>query len=207
MGKLGMKTLIIMHRDNLRLQWVKSLQELNGYPSSSIHELTSSAELEAIANGQLTLDYDIYLMTHATFQAACHRIRDCNLIRNITKNLYIGFKIIDEAHLYFRDTLLIDFLFNVKRNLYLTATDGRSSKDEDAIFRHVFTNTTFYRKRQISTKHPDKWVEYITVDINTHCKPNIYRYRVNGGRGMSAVTYGKWVIQYDKKTNTFQSMS
>jgi len=206
LGVLGMKTLIIMHRDALRTQWVKSLYDLNGYPSSAVYELTSSEELEAIAHGQIKLDYDVYLMTHATFQAACNRIRDCELIHNITKNLNIGFKIIDEAHLYFKDTLLMDFLFNVKRNLYLTATDGRSSKDENAIFRHVFSKSVFYRKASTSEteKHPDKWVEYITVDINTHCKPNIYKYRVNGGRGMSAVTYGKWVIQYDKKQTHFK---
>lgn len=203
-GVLGMKTLVIMHRDNLRVQWVKSLHDLNGYGSKEVYELTSSEELEAIARGTLSLDYDIYLMTHATFRAACNRIQDCNIIRNITRNLHIGFKIIDEAHLEFRDTLLMDFLFNVKRNLYLTATDGRSSKDENAIFKHVFSNTTFYRKQTTSSKHPDKWVEYITVDINTHCKPNIYRYRVNGGRGMSAITYGKWVIQYDKKQTHFK---
>ena len=203
-GTIGVKTLIIMHRDNLRAQWVKSLFDLNGYPRSSVKELASSAELEAIANGSLTMDYDIYLMTHATFRAACNRIQDCEKIRNITKNLKIGFKVIDEAHLEFRDTLVMDFLFNVKRNLYLTATDGRSSKDENNIFRHVFSNATFYRKKAISSKHPDKWVEYITVDIDSKCKPAVYRYRVNGGRGMSAITYGKWVIQADKKQTHFK---
>jgi hypothetical protein len=203
-GVYGVKTLIIMHRDNLRTQWVKSLHDLNGYTSSELYELTSSSELEAIANGTLKLDYDVYLMTHATFRAACNRIRDCEKIRNIAKNLRIGFKVIDEAHLEFRDTLLIDFLFNIKRNLYLTATDGRSSKDENAIFKHVFSNTTFYRKITTSSTHPDKWVEYITIDINTHCNPNIYRFRVNGGRGMSAITYGKWVIQHDKKHTHFK---
>lgn len=203
-GLLGMKTLIIMHRDDLRTQWRKSLYDLNGYGSKEVYELTSSEELKLIACGEIQLDYDIYLMTHASFRAACNRIHDCLLIRNITKNLHIGFKVIDEAHLEFRDTLMMDFLFNVKRNLYLTATDGRSSRDEDAIFKHVFSNTTFYRKQSVSSKHPEKWVEYITVDINTHCKPNIYRYRVNGGRGMSAITYGKWVIQYDKKQTHFK---
>lgn len=206
MGELGLKTLIIMHRDSLRSQWMKSLFDLNGYSSKEVYELTSSAELEAIANGQLQLNYDIFLMTHATFQAACNRIHDCEKIHNITKNLHIGLKIIDEAHLYFRDTLLIDFLFNVKRNIYLTATDGRSSKDEDAIFRHVFSKAVYYRKISVVTeaKHPDKWVEYVVVDIDTKCKPAVYKYRVNGGRGMSAVSYGKWVIQYDKKQTHFK---
>lgn len=204
-GLFGVKTLIIMHRDNLRDQWAKSLYDLNGYGSKEVYQLTSTEEIEAIANGDVKYDYDIYLMTHATFRAACKRIGDCEKISMITRNLGIGFKVIDEAHLEFRDTLLMDFLLNVKRNLYLTATDGRSSRDENAIFRHVFSNTTFYRKMQTSDEnHPSKWVEYITVDINTHLNPNIYRYRVNGGRGMSAISYGKWVIQHDKKHTHFK---
>ena len=56
MGVLGMKTLIIMHRDTLRTQWMNSLYDLNGYPSSAVYELTSSAELDAIARGELKLD-------------------------------------------------------------------------------------------------------------------------------------------------------
>ena len=205
MGLLGSKVLIIMHRDNLRTQWVKSLYELNGYPSKVVHELTSSEELELIANGALELDYDVYLMTHATFRAACARLGDTKKIENITRNLKVGLKVIDEAHLEFRDTLLMDFLMNVRRNLYLTATDGRSAKDENAIFKHVFANTTFYRsKPQSDSTHPSKWVEYITVGINTHVNPNVYRYRVNGGRGMSAITYGKWVIQKDKRQKHFK---
>lgn len=205
-GDFGVKSLIVVHRDNLRTQWLKSLYDMNGFTSRDVHEITSTEELEMIANGQLTYDYDVYLMTHATFRAGCKRINDIEKIGNITKNLFIGFKVIDEAHLEFRDTLLMDFLFNVKRNLYLTATDGRSSRDENAIFKHVFANTTYYKKAILTDgmKHPDKWVDYITVDINTHVNPNVYRYRVNGGRGMSAITYGKWVIQRDKKQTHFK---
>ena len=204
-GLLGMKTLIIVHRDTLRTQWAHSLHDLNGYSlKRAVHEIISTAEMEAIANGDIQYDYDIYLMTHATFRAGAKRIGDARKIGAFTRNLGIGCKVIDEAHLEFRDTLFIDFLVNVRRNLYLTATDGRSSRDENAIFKHVFSATTFYRKAPTSSSdRPDKWVEYVTVDINTHVNPNVYRFRVNGGRGMSAITYGKWVIDRDKKQTHF----
>ena len=166
--------------------------------SNEVHEISSSQELYEIANGY-DPGYDVYLMTHATFRAGLKRIGDFNKVANITKVLGIGLKIIDEAHLEFKDTLIMDFAFNVQRNLYLTATDGRSSKDEDAIFRHVFTNTTFYKPSTLLTSNrPRKWVEYNIVDINTHAKQNIVKYKVEGMRGMSNVSYGKWVIQIDK---------
>lgn len=204
-GVLGMKTLIIMHRDDLRSQWTKSLFTMNGYPEDRVHELTSSEEIEALVHGTITYDYDVYLMTHATFLAALKRINDFELMGKLAENLGIGLKIIDEAHLYFKNTLLIDYTFNIKRNLYLTATDGRSSRDENAIFRHVFSNAVFYKKMVANDeKHPSKWVEYITVGINTHVKKSMYTYRINGGRGMNPATYGKWVIAYDKKQTHFK---
>ena len=103
---------------------------MSGLSNREVHEISSSDELEMIANNKHDFDYDVYLMTHATFRAGLRRIGSFEKASNITKNLKIGFKIIDEAHLEFRDTLIMDFIFNVKRNLYLTATDGRSSKDE-----------------------------------------------------------------------------
>lgn len=203
-GLFGAKALIIMHRDTLRGQWSNSLFTLNGYPKNRVHEITSTEEFELICNNKHNFDYDIYLMTHATFRAGVNRVKDINLISKFPRNLGIGVKVIDEAHLEFKDTLLMDFVFNIRRNIYLTATDGRSQRSENTIFKHVFANAEFYRKASTDIKHPDKWVEYITVHVNTHVKPNIYRFKVNGCKGMSAVSYGKWVIQYDKKQTHFK---
>lgn len=202
--KYKAKTLIIMHRDSLRKQWLNSLYNMSGLSSREVHEIASSEELYQIAHNEHDFDYDVYLMTHATFRAGLRRIQKIQDVMNITKNLGIGMKIIDEAHLEFRDTLLMDFCFNVKRNLYLTATDGRSSRDENSIFRHVFSNAVYYKPSSFLTDNlPKKWVEYISVAVNSHCKPNIYRYRVAGGRGMNNASYGKWVIAYDKKKTHF----
>lgn len=205
MCKYKTKTLIIMHRESLRNQWINSLYDMQGLSSKEVHEITTSEELYDIAHNQHGYDYDIYLMTHATFRAGLRRINNISDAMNITKNLGIGLKIIDEAHLEFRNTLMIDFVCNVKRNVYITATDGRSAKEENSIFRHVFANTVFYKPSGLLTNDmPKKWVEYYTVTLNTECKPNIYRYRVAGGRGMNPASYGKWVIAYDKKQRHFK---
>jgi hypothetical protein len=211
-GLYTAKALIVTHRDNLRDQSLDSLINMNGYPECSMHEITTTAEFEQIATGRFDRnayrDIDIFLITHATFRAGLKRVGDIEIAQNFGRNLGIGLKVIDEAHLEFRDTILLDIVFNVRRNLYITATDGRSSKDENSIFRHVFSNTTFYQKKVLDPKipkHPDKWVEYITVDVNTHVKPNVYRFRVAGGKGMSAVSYGKWVIAHDPKQTHFKA--
>ena len=203
--QFGAKALIIMHRDSLRGQWAKSLFTMNGLSSKYVHEISSSDEISAIVNGDVEYDYDVYLLTHATFRAGFNKVKSMEKMGLLTKNLGIGFKIIDEAHLEFRDTLMMDFCFNVKRNLYLTATDGRSSREENSIFKHVFSHALFYKPSALlSSGTPKRWTEYITVALNSNCNPNIYRYRVAGGRGMNPASYGKWVIQYDKKNTHFK---
>jgi hypothetical protein len=51
---------------------------------------------------------------------------------------------------------------------------------------------------------PSKWVEYNIVEINTHVNPKLYRFKIAGGKGMSVASYGKWVIQHDKKQTHFK---
>ena len=203
--KYGAKTLIIMHRDQLRVQWMNSLYKMNGLNSSYVHEIDSSEELYEIATGEYKPNYDVYLMTHATFRAGLKRIGSMKLAMNIGKNLGIGLKIIDEAHLEFKDTILMDFIFNVKRNLYLTATDGRSSKDENSIFRHVFSSCVYYKPSAMLTDNrPKKWVNYYGVEVNTHLNKNIYKYRVVGSKSMTPASYGQWVIKRDKTLQHFK---
>ena len=201
----GVRTLIIMHHDDLRGQWLNSLYNMSGLGKKDVHEITSSEELYKIATSNLKLDYDVYLMTHATFRAGLKRIGNFKLAQNISKNLGIGMKIIDEAHLEFRDTITMDCVFNIKRNLYLTATDGRSAKEENRIFRHVFANTLYYKPSSLLSENiPKKWVNYVAVAVNTHVKQSTYKYRIVGGKGMNAPIYGRWVIKNDKNNTHFK---
>ena len=205
--KFGVKTLIITHRDNIRSQWLKSLCQMSGLGDTYVHEISSTDEVVKIARNEIEYehDYDVFLITHATFRAGIKYLTSMKEIGNITKNLGIGMKIIDEAHLEFRDTLMMDFCFNVKRNLYLTATGGRSQKEENSIFHHVFSNAMYYKPSALLLDGvPKKWVDYTTVCVNSNVKPAVYRYRVAGGRGMNPATYGKWVIQIDKKKTHFK---
>lgn len=198
----NIKTLIITHRDSLRNQWYNTLIKMMGMSRNDIYVIDTGEEMYDIANGNIELNHDVYLLTHHTFRAGIRRIGSIDKMRNFTKNLRIGMKIIDEAHLEFKDTLIMDFSFNVFKNIYLTATYGRSSKDENSIFKHVFANACNYKPKLLVDNNkttPDKWVEYVTVEVNTNVPMNIYRYRVVGGRGMNPASYGKNVIQRDKK--------
>lgn len=206
MCKYNTKTLIITHRDNLRDQWTSSLYKMNGMNEQYVHVIRDSQELYDIAHNNIEKEYDVYLITHATLRAGLKRIAHFSDAQKISKNLHIGLKIIDEAHLEFRNTIMVDCMCNVQRNVYLTATGGRSSKEENSIFKHVFSNAVYYKPSALlkESNTPKKWVNYTIIGLNTHCKPNIYRYKVAGGRGMNPASYGKWVIANDKNNTHFK---
>jgi hypothetical protein len=206
--KTQQKTLIITHRDSIRNQWEKTLRTMIGVPQNRIHVFDEAEEFASIAMGyydESLLDYDIYLITHATFRAALKRVGSFSKMGKIAERLKIGIKLIDEAHLEFKNTLIVDYVLNIKRNIYMTATFGRSSKEEDAIFRHVFSDAVQYvpLDKQRDPNTPNKWVNYVVIELNTHVPEAVYRYRIAGARGMTPATYGKFVIKRDKKATHF----
>ena len=58
-----------MHRDSLRNQWTDSLYNMSGLSNREVHEIKDSEELYKIAHNEHVFDYDVYLLTHATFRA------------------------------------------------------------------------------------------------------------------------------------------
>jgi superfamily II DNA or RNA helicase len=197
------KTLIICHRSELLKQWRTTLIEKIGMNDSDIHTLSTE---DFLAAEQMELDLgDVYLLSHQTFRFALRAMNGYfERVGKAIENLGIGLKIIDEAHLEFHNIVLIDMCMNVKRNLYLTATDGRSSKEENTIFKYVFTNAIKYTK---NAKHKRKWIEYCTIFINTNVPYKVAKFQLENGRGMNATKYGKAVIKRDKNQTHFNAIN
>lgn len=201
---LKMKTIIIVHRSNLIKQWYHTLVNMHGVPSKRIYLLSTQDLCEAAYNRH-GCDADFYIVTHATFRTAVKTLQSFPLASNIFKNLKIGLKIIDECHLEFGNIILIDMLSNVYKSFYLSATPARSNKEEQSIYKYVFSNTLYYKRSEMSTETsiPKKWVVYTTVVVNSHLNPNVYRFRVNRGKSMNQISYGKFVINNDRKHTHF----
>lgn len=73
------------------------------------------------------------------------------------KQFGIGVKIIDEVHLGFNANVLIDLQSNIRHNIYLSATYGRSSQSGQAIFSLVFPTSVVYHnalRKKFTVVHP-----------------------------------------------------
>ena len=136
---LNTVTMVIVGTDDLRKQWKGKIQEYTRLPNSSI----------CLINGRLSIDrlmkssdkklnnYAFYITTHTTLRSYMSSVGFHNL-NPLFEKLGIGIKIIDEAHLQYLNTLMIDYATNVWKTFYLTATFSQSQREEDTLFQRAF---------------------------------------------------------------------
>jgi len=120
----GWKTIIIVPTNNLKSQFYKVLTNMFHIPQQYIADIKNSSQL--LKNK----DKDWMLCLQTTFS----ELSKTDELENVFKQLNRGTKIIDEAHLFFRNTLRIDGSANISNNLYMTATFERSSSEESRLF-------------------------------------------------------------------------
>lgn len=134
-SKLGMKSLILVQRDTLRNQW---------YESFKVHtDCYNVVTLKGTGDLQILLEddeyYDVYITTHASIRNFINEfgIKNFNIL--MAKH-GIGIKVYDEFDMETKSMFYLDTHTNIKNTLYLSATDFKSSKADQAVFKRVFDN-------------------------------------------------------------------
>lgn len=138
---LKMKTIAILHRSIIRDQWLSTLQNMTSLEDDQIYVIKGSSCIDEILEGKVHAD--VYLVLHMTILKYANN-HGWDKIRKLFKMMKIGLKIIDEAHLHFKDTCMIDFFSNTKKTFYLTATPGRSDTKESTVFNRAFASVVWY---------------------------------------------------------------
>ena len=137
----GMRTIIIVHSNQIKDQWLKTLQEKTTIKMDRVLDLSGSDNMHKLLKEKV--DCDIIISLHASIESYISKY-GYDGMRRLMEHLECGTKIIDEAHLYFSSTIQIDFCSNISKNIYLTATFTRSNRLETALFDLVFSNAVRY---------------------------------------------------------------
>ena len=135
--KLGLKTIIITHKTRLKEQWIKEFIDKSDISEDRIMDIDGSNDMEKIMSGDK--EADIYVVNHQTLTSYA-RLNSWEKLRIFFKKLCVGIKVIDEAHKYFQNSLMIDFFSNIKLSYYLTATFSRSDPKEIRIFQKAYSS-------------------------------------------------------------------
>lgn len=137
----GKRTIIIVHSNQIKEQWLKTLREKTNVKMDRVLELSGSEKMHSLLKKKV--DCDIIITIHDSIEAYISKY-GYDGMQKLMGHLECGTKIIDEAHLYFTSTLMIDFCSNISKNYYLTATFTRSNRLETDLFALVFANTAKY---------------------------------------------------------------
>ena len=140
MSIFAKKSIVIVHNEKIRSQWIEKIPYYTNLPKKGVMALTSTEQLEMIASGK-----KIRGIQNVAFFVCTHRLlgnymkkHGFHSVNGLMKKLDVAVKIFDEAHLEFRSILMLDYAINTWKTFYLTATFGRSDFKDNMIFQTSF---------------------------------------------------------------------
>ncbi len=195
--KLKVKTLVITHQDSIKKQWLESLENMTSIEMDRVCDI-SSVGMDYLMENDVSDDYDIYLVNHQTITAFANR-NSWKDIKKFFEKYYIGIKITDEAHLFFENSLMIDYFSNVYKNIYLTATFQRSDKKENTIYNMSYTNVARYGEQTFDYESKRKHIVMVIVYFKSI--PEIGQIvNVRTRRGFSVYRYIDYELNEENNT-------
>ena len=164
----NMKTIIIIDNTTVRDQWVNSLLEYTDIDERSIFHFTGSSTCDKIiAKPNNYKQYKVFITTHSTLKSYGDR-NGWDKVHELFKNLKVGLKIYDEAHLNFSNIIRVDCYSNTKYTYYLTATLGRSDVSENFIFDTCFKSIPKYIQRERTEYEGKKYIVYLVFTYKSN---------------------------------------
>lgn len=191
MTKLGMKAIIFVNREILVHHWKSEIMKFTDIPDEKIMLIDTDSIARIL---EYELEADVYIVMHQTVQAYA-RNRGWNDINEFMSIAGIGVKIYDEAHEFISSIFTIDCNTNVAKTFYLTATFGRSNRQENKCLNIMMSaSAKFNDKDEEKRKH----IHYHPVIFKSAIPLKLIAL-MKTGHGFSAYKYVVAALKYDKK--------
>lgn len=194
--KLKIKSIIILHQRKIKTQWIESFQNMTTIPKENLIDIQGSDGIEKIMDG--TISGDVYFITHQTI-ATYARDHGWDKIKVFFEKLKVGIKVIDEAHYFFTNTVMVDCFSNVYKTFYVTATFTRGDAQEMYVFKRAFSTVYCFGKETLSYDEKRKHVNMIIVYFHSYPKPGDID-RISTGYGFSSYNYFNYEIHESNNT-------
>lgn len=182
------KTIIVCHSNDVKTQWYKNILKYTTIKPYAIKEMNSNDDFNI---DNIDNDVDIYLTTHGLFMHAFAN-NEYDRVSEFFNAQKFGLKIVDEVHLMFHNTLMIDFHSDIPKNIYLTATMGRSDVNENRIFDFAFSDSAKYQNVEPSRKHVEYQFVFYNSLPNQHDKSSI-----RTAHGFSSYRFAEYAFDKD----------
>jgi superfamily II DNA or RNA helicase len=189
-------TMIVIHTEKIKNQWIESLLKFTDINEEDICIINGSNGINNLLENKDNR-YKVYIVNHKTFTSYGSKC-GWDFLSKLTNHLGIGYKIIDEVHLNFANTINIDLNCNIKYNLYLTATAARTDMKEDRLFNIFFSNSVRYV--DINSIHK-RHVVYLGLRYNSRPSEEIQA-SMQTYKGFSQVRYADYLEECPKLYDT-----
>lgn len=184
------RTIIIVPSTIIGKQWIDSLMEHTTMKRERIKVLHGKEDMDKIYTE--SVDADILITTHSTLGQYI-RNEGVEKTRSWFDRMKCGTKIIDEAHYWFNNTVMIDFCSNIEKNYYLTASMTRSNSLEVRLFKRYFGSAVSIGEEFEYTKN----VVYTFVDYDSSPSMESQVF-VMTSRGPSPSRFAKYAYEMDE---------
>lgn len=189
-----MKSLIIVNREKLAVQWTTELIKMTNLPDDKIIFINSSKSMEETANNP-SYGY-VFVITHQRLQAYT-LANGWNKVKEWFDKSEFGIKCFDECHRYFSNTLHIDFFSDTFKTFYLTATYGRTAPSEARIYDIAFRTICRFGEQVSNYEEVRRHINFVTIKF--HSYPPIGT-SVKGPKGFSNYKYIDYALNEDNQT-------
>lgn len=118
---------------------------------------------------------------------------DWSRVREFFKKIKVGIKVVDEAHKFFENTLMIDNFSNVKLSFYLTATFTRGDPQTKRVFNHVYKNLCRFGEETLDYEEKRRHIHLMVMLYHSH--PTVQdRRSMYTGHGFSAYKFIEYAL-------------
>ena len=154
--------LIIVHNDGILNQWIKEILKFTNIERNEIGIIKGSKSIDECENN---LQYKIFIASELTLR----NIIDNNKTRlfKFCKNVGIGIKVVDEAHLFLKTICEIDLHTNVIDNIYLTGTAERTNWKENKILSRILPLNYSFNTMNSDYANTERRITTILVDYDS----------------------------------------
>ena len=165
---LKMRTLIITHIEKIKAQWIDTCSTMFTFKPKNLVTIEGTGKMEEILSSDEVPKGDVFFVNHQTLNAFVRK-HGYEKLHDFFIKLRIGIKVYDEAHLEFKNIIMIDMFSNTYKTIYLTANFDRSQPDESRIFHRAFANVMKFGTQTIDYAEKRKHIVYFPTLYSSDC--------------------------------------
>ena len=189
--ELGLRTIIILHNSVVKNQWINTLTTFTTMKKNRILDVQGIEKMQSMKSGPV--EADVILILHQSITAYLNS-EGYTKTKEWFEHLECGVKIVDEAHLFFMNTVQIDFCANIQKNWYLTGTMTRSNPLEVSLFKRYFSNTPSFGNDLEKTRNVI--YEFIEYDSCPNLQHQAYILTQRGPNSSKFIEYAMKLDEY-----------